>query len=340
MNIQYDTELSRKCLEMWLNGTSRNDIACVLAISEGSVSNLVEQCLQNDSTLDTQRKIALLIRRAGIDIVQLASNVRFANAIKRQGASSEAITNFLSALQKQIDVSQITQDQAIRAITDCAEFSAKQNVPLTDLLKNIRDKYTELEGIKSEITKQNEELEASTIHTNYVLEKDRLTLEEVGDYRIMRRKMEHCGLSLSDSKVTINVMLNLKRMGYNLTRVIDVYSTTVSTEMRLRNMKEECHQLEQRLVAYRNRELTLVRNWGNQQRALQDYGLMTQMGLNMGHILAATAVFCKHMNHFTIDEILNEIYTYGNLRATNYRLAREIDGLIHQQEMPQYDKLV
>jgi hypothetical protein len=159
-------------------------------------------------------------------------------------------------------------------------------------------------------------------------EKDRLTLEEVGDYRIMRRKMEHCGLSLSDSKVTINVMLNLKRMGYNLTRVIDVYSTTVSTEMRLRNMKEECHQLEERLVAYRNRELTLARSWGYQQRALQDYGLMTQMGLNMGHILAATAVFCKHMNHFTINEILNEIDTYGNLRATNYRLARETDGLI------------
>lgn len=326
-------ETDEKCIGMWLNGIPREVIAQNLRISEGSISNIVNQCLRNDWTINLQRQIAMVIERSGIDLAQLASNVRFTNAIRRQGANSEAIVDFLSALQKQFDLSEATQEQAIRSIIECSEYCTKQHISLIDLLKHIQDKYNELEKIKSEIIEHNEKLQASTARVNYMLAEDRLTLEAVGDYRRIRNKMRYCGLSLSDSKKTINVMLSLKQMDYDVTQVVELFSKTLSAERNFKSLDEECRRKEEQLATYKQLEINAARNYGNQQRALNDYGMMDQTGLNMNHVFAATAIFSRHIHHFTIDQILYDIDTYGTLKAANIKLSMDLQRMSQQREL-------
>lgn len=173
---------------MWLNAVPREELARELGISEESISNIVTEYSQNDSTLQLQREMAIEIKKAGIDMIQVASSIRFANAIKRRGANSEAIADFLSALQKQVDLSEITEEQAIKSIIDCAEFCAKEQIPPSNLHKHMQDKYAETERIHSELTKQNEILEASKIQTRNALQEEGLTIQDIGDFRRIREE--------------------------------------------------------------------------------------------------------------------------------------------------------
>lgn len=122
-------------------------------------------------------------------------------------------------------------------------------------------------------------------------------------------------------------MLNLKQMGYDYSRIIDTFSRIGSAEQRLSKLDDDCRLVEENLEKYRNYEVMARRQWGISQKAIQDYGTAMQMGLKLDHILGACAIFSKHNGEFTIDQVINDIETYGSLRSAIFRLSREIDRM-------------
>ncbi len=70
-------DVSEKILQAWLLGVPRDQIAQSISVAEGTVTNVIEFYRQNENSLDLQRQIAVIVRKTGTDINQLASNLHW-----------------------------------------------------------------------------------------------------------------------------------------------------------------------------------------------------------------------------------------------------------------------
>jgi hypothetical protein len=75
--------LKNEILRMYLSGDSQENIAIQLKISVGTVYSLVTEIMKSDDTVDLQRQIAIISKKKGVDIKQIAVNLRFKNQIKK-----------------------------------------------------------------------------------------------------------------------------------------------------------------------------------------------------------------------------------------------------------------
>lgn len=69
----------------YIDGLSQEQIAMDFDISEGSVSEFLQESRKLDDTLILKHEIAVLCNKNNIPIQQLASNLAFSNALKKNG---------------------------------------------------------------------------------------------------------------------------------------------------------------------------------------------------------------------------------------------------------------
>jgi len=85
-------------LTEYLDGFSQEQIATELDISEGAVSKFLQELRQQDDTLIYQHEIAVICKKNNFPIRQLASNLAFANALKRTAFDHNKINLVLRIL--------------------------------------------------------------------------------------------------------------------------------------------------------------------------------------------------------------------------------------------------
>ena len=74
--------LKTQILRKYLDGFSQEQIATELDISEGAVSEFLQESRQQDNTLMLQHEIAVMCNKNNIPIQELASNLAFSNSVK------------------------------------------------------------------------------------------------------------------------------------------------------------------------------------------------------------------------------------------------------------------
>jgi transcriptional regulator with XRE-family HTH domain len=99
MNQDKD-RLKTQILRKYLDGFSQEQIATELDISEGAVSEFLQESRQQDDTLIFQHEIAVICNKYNIPIRQLASNLAFANAPKGMAFDHNKINLLLRVLNK------------------------------------------------------------------------------------------------------------------------------------------------------------------------------------------------------------------------------------------------
>jgi hypothetical protein len=93
MPAPVDEQIKRKVIQQWISGDSRAKIATDNNIGEGTVSSIVidfKVGLDN-SEFDSARELAVMARKQGLNLSELASNFRLHNFIRSSGAAEEDI---------------------------------------------------------------------------------------------------------------------------------------------------------------------------------------------------------------------------------------------------------
>ncbi|MGI8719747.1 MAG: helix-turn-helix transcriptional regulator [Nitrososphaeraceae archaeon] len=85
-------------IRLFLSGDSQENIAKQLNISVGAVNNYVNEIIKSDDTIDLQRQIAIVAKKSGVDIKQIAANLRWKNKIKQSSLDDRKIEKFLDAM--------------------------------------------------------------------------------------------------------------------------------------------------------------------------------------------------------------------------------------------------
>ena len=87
--------LKSEVLRLWLSGDSQQAIASQLNISVSTVNSLVDEIMKSDDTIDLQRQIAIVSKKNGVNIKQIAVNLKLKNLIKQSGLDDRKVKNFL-----------------------------------------------------------------------------------------------------------------------------------------------------------------------------------------------------------------------------------------------------
>ena len=90
--------LNQEITRLFLSGESQESIAIQLNISVGTVSNIVNEMIKSDDTIELQRQIAIVAKKKGIKINEIASNLRYKNIIKQSALDDRKIEKFHNAL--------------------------------------------------------------------------------------------------------------------------------------------------------------------------------------------------------------------------------------------------
>ena len=84
-------------IRLYLQGESRNDIARTCGLSQGTVSNRIDEWKRSLDIPDVQslRDLAVNLKRCGIDAVQCAQGLRILNTMKKLGVNQNQVESFM-----------------------------------------------------------------------------------------------------------------------------------------------------------------------------------------------------------------------------------------------------
>jgi len=94
MALKINSWLKNEVLREYLSGEPQEGIANKLNISVGTVNNIASEFIKSDDTIDLQRQIAIVAKKNGVDIMQIATNLRFKNKIKQSSLDDRKRKNF------------------------------------------------------------------------------------------------------------------------------------------------------------------------------------------------------------------------------------------------------
>ena len=258
-------------------------------IAEGTVTNIVEFYKQNENSLDLQRQIAVVIRKTGTDVNQVASNLRWQNAISREGSSNERLRQFILALQKECDFNGINESQAIATIVQISEITATQKIPLLQLSSHIEKEYAEAERIQSDLAINKEVLELSNDGVEDALVRNSVTLDNIRRYLIVEKTLNLHGLLIGDLSYTNRVIMSLKRMGYDPSYIVSKLSEIESLEQRKTELDKECDNYEANLEQYAIRLHGAKMYWGRHEASANLFANAVSMGVTPQNIFDAVS---------------------------------------------------
>src|SRR6476660_9658029 len=98
MTLQNKNWLKNEIFRLYLSGDSQENIANTLKISVGTVNNFISEIIKSDDTVDLQRQIAIVAKKNGVDIKQIAANLRWKNKIKQWSLDDKKIEKFLDVM--------------------------------------------------------------------------------------------------------------------------------------------------------------------------------------------------------------------------------------------------
>jgi predicted transcriptional regulator len=139
-------------LRMYLDGFSQEQIAIELDISEGNVSGYLQELRGHDDTLILQHEIAVVSKKSGISIQQLASQLAFSNAIKKMAFDRNKINLLLRTLNSVfVEDGSFLPDKVAIFILQICNFMEANNVNLDEVHSKVSQKSMELSELKNKI---------------------------------------------------------------------------------------------------------------------------------------------------------------------------------------------
>lgn len=94
MTAKLPIEIKNNVLKMWLEGTSRNRIAKILGIGEGSVSGIIQNVRFTMNDIDMLRAVAEVLNKEELDVYTFASAINLKRKMDGSNLSQDLIEKF------------------------------------------------------------------------------------------------------------------------------------------------------------------------------------------------------------------------------------------------------
>ncbi|MDW0216985.1 MAG: helix-turn-helix domain-containing protein [Nitrososphaeraceae archaeon] len=174
MTLNNKNWVKNEVLRLYLSGYSQENIAKELNISVGTVNTFVSEIIQSDDTFDLQRQIAIVSKKNGVDIRDIAANLRWKNLIKQSSLDDRKIEKFLDAMGILINKYSIKPSIAANQFYSLIETMLRDNIEPHKLKGEIKLGLDELQRIKDQIKINDELLKQSNAEFHREQERSRV----------------------------------------------------------------------------------------------------------------------------------------------------------------------
>jgi hypothetical protein len=219
-------------IRLWLEGKSRNDIALICGIGDGTVSNIVSDWRQKLGYRDAEalRELGININRTGIDAAQCAQGFRILMIMKKSGINENQFESFIHEVYEYCQRFDLTPEHIASNLKELVKLS--KDIPFAKIPEYIEKKKNEITKLEEDIQTLKEKKEGSEVETSVAndlrdaaLENEKTTVAELGEYSNFKTELRKCGLSIEeDIPKFVQVVYGIKQYEYDVNKVLSDYS--------------------------------------------------------------------------------------------------------------------
>ena len=203
-------------IQQWLKGKPRNDIAADNGLSDGAVTNIVNEWKHNlgFSLADDLRELAVTMKRVGVTAPQCAVGFRVAMIMLNMGIKEDDFESYILDIYNRCKNVGLTPENIASHLKDLLELSTT-NIPFSQIPNYVKQKTEEKEKLEKEIKKlkaQKEILNLQKSNSESVrdqaLQDERMTAAELKWHSDLRAELRKYGIAVDDiSKFAKAVMV-------------------------------------------------------------------------------------------------------------------------------------
>jgi len=319
--------IKSEVLRLWLSGDSQEAIANQLKISVGTVNSLVNEIMKSDDTIDLQRQIAIVVKKDGVKIKHIAANLRWKNLIKQSSLDNRKIEKFLDVMDSLFNKYNISPPAAANQFYSIIETMLRENKEPHKLEEELKSKISELREIDNQIETNKKLLEESkaAVEEQKILKIKQKDLDQFRQMSQLLEMSEYPEISTKYSTVA-RVLIDIKKMGYDPKIIVSKYEEFESLAKANQNLEEKNLEAERMLRHYKNKLDEEEARWKDHGNSFGIFTRLLKAGLKVEDIFMVVNVLKNDYPRSGIEQLIEDIHTYGNIAAAKWKSKREYES--------------
>src|SRR3954464_567906 len=239
-------------IQQWLEGKPRNDIASDNGLSDGAVTNIVNEWKHNlgFSLADDLRELAVTMRRVGITASQCALGSRVAMIMLNMGVKEDDFESYILDIYNHCKNVGLSPENIASHFKELFELSTT-NIPFSQIPNYIKQKTEEKEKLEKDIKKLKAQKEILNLQKSYsesvrdqALQDERITATELKWYSDLRAELRKYDIPVDDIPKFAKAVNGIRQYGYDVGKVIGEFSDYESHVTRNQVLERRCQNVE------------------------------------------------------------------------------------------------
>lgn len=325
--------LKTQVLRNYLDGFSQEQIAIELDISEGAVSEYLQELRQQDDTLLLQHEIAVICNKYNIPIRQLASNLAFSNALKKMAFDHNKIHLVLRVLNKiVVEDGSFSPEKIGASILQICNFMEANGLRLEETHRKIEEKTQELSEIKKDIAESKKIIARLEKDRTDALRKKRIRLAEIRAFNVCKKAFEDTGIDFNNLKQITNVISAISKLNCNPDLIINEMKKTSSLELRKELLGKQCDESIKNLQIYENEQRIRAIYHNTHIMAVDLVSKTLEKGVSDDEIVSLFDAIINHRFYLSLADLIKDINTYGGIKSAIFKNKRELEKLTSEKD--------
>ena len=320
--------LKSEVLRRWLSGDSQEAIANQLKISVGTVNSLVNEIMKSDDTIDFQRQIAIVVKKNGVKIKDIATNLRWKNLIKQSSLDDRKVDKLLDAMDALFNKYSIPPSAAANQFYSIIVTMLRENKEPHKLEEELKSKTSELREIDSQIETSNKLLEETKARVEEEQNRLKIKQKDLDQFRQLSQLLQiynYPEISTEYGAVT-RAMIDIKKMGKDPKIIVSKYEEFESLVKANEELKAKLRESETILKHYRRKSDEEEARWRDHGNAFEIFTRLIKDGLKVEDIFMVVNVLKNDYPQSGIEQLIEDIRTYGNITAAKWKSKREYEA--------------
>src|ERR1044072_165051 len=242
-------------IQQWLEGKPRNDIAAENGLSDGAVTNIVNEWKHKlgFSLADDLRELAVTMKRVGVTASQCALGFRVAMIMLNMGIKEDDFESYILDIYNHCKNIGLPPENIASHLKDLAELSTT-NMPFSQIPNHIKQKADEKQKLEEEIKNLEWKIEMLTLEQSdrqflrdQALQDERMTATDLKWYSNLKAELRKYGIPVDDISKFAKAVNGLRQYGYDVGKVISEFLDHESHVTRHRMLEHSVKMLQSEL---------------------------------------------------------------------------------------------
>jgi chromosome segregation ATPase len=168
MTSRLPPEIREEALALWLKAYSRDDIAKIVEVGSGTVSEIVKDYIRRNPGFELLREFVVAITKEGTNARHFASAIRLQRLLESHSLAAEQIESLIANAAIQCFKREVNLNKFIGGVNKTADLANKTKVPVEELPAYIQATEKKLESLTMAFVSIKEEKEEAMRELNSV----------------------------------------------------------------------------------------------------------------------------------------------------------------------------